>query len=221
MNFSESVILAFDSIRVHKLRTFLTLLSISIGVFAIIGAGTLVSSLTGTVDKQLAEIGENTFWIQKMPGVVTGSNWRKYMKRKPITYSQMKELKKMMTYTNQVSGVSYSQGKTVKSGNLSTNPDVVLIGSDVIYFTNMNIVINEGRPFIEEDINQSRNVAIIGNDVSVKIFPNMNPIGRKITIKNQSFEIIGTLEVKGAVMGKSQDNSIYIPITPFLKYFAS
>ncbi len=221
MNFSESIILAFDSIRVNKLRTFLTLLSISIGVFAIIGAGTLVTSLTGTVDKQLAEIGENTFWIQKMPSVVTGSNWHKYMKRKPLTYSQVKDLKRMMTYTSQISGVSYSQGNTIKSGNLSTNPDVTLIGSDDIYFSNMNIVVKEGRPFLEEDINQSRNVAIIGNDVTVKIFPNMNPIGRKITIKNQSYDIIGTLEIKGAVMGKSQDNSIYIPITPFLKYFAS
>jgi len=221
MNVFESIKLALDSIRVNKLRAFLTLLSISIGVFAIIGAGTLVSSLSGTVEKQLDEIGENTFWIQKMPKVVTGNNWRKYMKRKPITYTQMKELKRTMTTTNLIAGVSYSMGNTVKAGNLSSNPDVDLIGSDEIYFSNMNVSISEGRIFTEDEINQCSNVALIGNDVKVKVFPNMNPIGKRITIKNQNYEVIGMLESKGATLGRSQDNVIYIPISGFLKYYSS
>jgi putative ABC transport system permease protein len=78
-----------------------------------------------------------------------------------------------------------------------------------------------GRTFIEEDIDYNRNVAIIGNDIVVKIFPNVNPLGKEISIKNQKYTVIGILKTRGALLGQSRDNMVIIPITNFLKYFAS
>lgn len=73
MDFTESIYQAIDSIRTNKLRTFLTLLSIAIGVFALIVAGTLINSFEKAVLAQLEEIGETTFWIQRLPSIQTGN----------------------------------------------------------------------------------------------------------------------------------------------------
>jgi putative ABC transport system permease protein len=219
MNIGESVILAFDSIRVNKLRAFLTLLSIAIGVFAIVGAGTLVSSLEGMITQQLADVGETSFWIQRMPKIQRMGEGRS--RRKPITYTQYKQFKRLMTSTDWISAYSFTQGMTVKNGNLSTDQDVNLIGCEEYFFIINGTNIVEGRPFTEDDITSNRNVAIIGNDVITKIFPNQNPLGKYLTVGSQSYEIIGVLEAKGATFGQSQDNKIVIPLTKFLTYHAN
>ncbi|MEJ5286798.1 MAG: ABC-type antimicrobial peptide transport system, permease component [Candidatus Kapaibacterium sp.] len=221
MNISESIFQAFDAIRTNKLRTFLTLLSIAMGVFALIVAGTIITSFEKAVTKQLEDVGETTFWIQRTPAIQTGNTWRKYRKRKPITYNEFKELKKMTTSTNIISAHSYTFGMTITAGNLSTDPDVYLAGAENNFFITNAIDVDYGRIFTEEDINFNRNVAIIGNDVLVKIFPNVNPIGKEITIKNQKYTVIGVLKSRGAVLGQSKDNMVIIPLTNFLKYFAS
>ncbi len=221
MNFSESIFQSIDSIRTNKLRTFLTLLSIAIGVFALIVAGTLINSFEKAVKRQLEDIGETTFWIQRLPSIQTGNTWHKYRKRKPITFRQYKELQKMTSSTPWISAHTFTSGMTINAENLSTDPDVFLVGADNIFFLTNSIDVEFGRSFTEEDINLSRNIAIIGNDVVVKIFPNVNPLGQEISIQNQKFTVIGILKTRGALLGQSKDNMVIIPITNFLKYFAS
>jgi len=221
MNLSESIYQAIDSIRTNKLRTFLTLLSIAIGVFALIVAGTLINSFEKAVLTQLEEIGETTFWIQRLPSIRTGHTWYKYRQRKPITFRQYKELVRMTTSTPWISAHSYTFGMTINAGNLSTDPDVYLAGADPNFFITNSMDVEFGRTFTEEDIDYNRNVAIIGNDVVVKIFPDVNPLGKEISIKNQKYTVIGVLKTRGAILGQSKDNMVIIPITSFLKYFAS
>ncbi|OGU17809.1 MAG: hypothetical protein A2X61_06025 [Ignavibacteria bacterium GWB2_35_12] len=221
MNIGESIFQAFDSVRTNKLRTFLTLLSISIGVFAIIGAGSLVDSINGSVFSEMEALGRNSFFIYRVPALNMGHNWRKYRKRKPITYSVLKELKKNMTLAEFVTAQGYSFGTTIEYGENETDPDVGLIGADENFFTAQNVSINKGRPFTQEDIDYNRSFAVIGNDIVVKLFPNIDPIAKKIKIKNHSYTVIGVLESKGAVLGESQDNRVIIPLTEFLKYYAS
>jgi putative ABC transport system permease protein len=221
MNIIESIILALDSIRVNKLRAFLTLLSVAIGVFAIIGTGTLTSSLEGTMNQQLEKIGRTTFWIKKMPNIVTGNDWRKYSKRKPITYSQVKEFKRRMTLTNQINTLGVSMGKTVKYGNESTNPDVMIMGTDEQYFPINSVNVVEGRPIMQQDIALHRDVAVIGNDIALKLFSGNYPLSNKITIGNHSYTVIGVLEEIGGILGQNKDNIVILPITNFLKYYAS
>jgi len=220
MNFFESIKLAFDSVRVNKLRAFLTLLSISIGVFAIIGAGTLTSSLESAVSGELDKIGETTFWMERMPKIHTGNSFQKYRKRKPITYSQFNEVKKQMTLTDLVTAFGATSGITLKYANQSTNPDVTLIGTDDKYFPIFAVNTENGRPLNFEDINLNRKVCVIGNDVVKKLFESVDPIGKTINIKTQNFYIIGVLETKGAILGQSKDNQVIVPITNFLQYYA-
>lgn len=224
MNIIESIVMAFTSVKENKIRAALTLLSIAIGVFAIVGAGTLVSSINGAVTSELESMGETTFFISRMPSMQMGHGaWRKYMRRKHITYKQVKELRSALNslgVTDRVSGVGSTSGLSVKCGNNSTNTDVSLVGADEVYFGNFNINVGEGRTFIANDITFNNNVAIIGNDVRTKLFPDADPIGKSVTVKNQTYEVIGVLEIKGAFMGQSQDNQIIVPVTHYLRYFA-
>ena len=221
MDFLESIKQAFISVKSNKLRAGLTLLSIAIGVFAIIISMSLVSSIDNTINSQLEELGENSFYIYKMPKMVmSGGHWRKYARRKPITYSSVNYLKREMKSTPYISGYGVSMGNTVNYGNLETNPNVNLFGVDSEYFTVNNISMEDGRPLTIDDVNFNRKLCVIGNDVSVILFPNENPIGKKIKIKSQYFTVIGTLTPKGALMGQSQDNNVLIPVTQFLQYYS-
>ena len=220
MNIAESILLALDAVRAHKLRSILTLLSIAIGIFAIIGSGTAVTSLNNTMSGQLAELGENNFYITKAPMIQTHDSWRKYRKRKPITYYQAKELQKKMTITDIVSVYNVTGGFTMKAGNYSTDPDVSLIGANEHYLVTANTNIEEGNPFTTEDITMNRFIALIGNDVAVKLFPGTNPLGQTMRIKNQQFTITGLIKPKGSMMGQSQDNIVIIPIGSFMRYYA-
>ena len=221
MNLFESILIALDSIRVNKLRAGLTLLSIAIGVFAIIVAMGLVRSINTTVSEQMADLGENTFSIFRVPKIQLGGNaWRMYRNRKPITYREAEQFKKQMTSAYAISASSSSSAHTVKYLNSETNPNVSLLGTDSDYFITNNIDIADGRPFYDGDIEFNRNVAIIGNDISLILFPGANAIGKDIVIGKQKYTIVGITEAKGAILGNSQDNYVIIPLTQFLKYYS-
>ena len=88
-------------------------------------------------------------------------------------------------------------------------------------FFNNGINVAEGRPITYEDVEYNSSVAVIGNDLVVKLFPKINPIGKKIKVKSQFYEVVGVLESKGAMLGTSQDNQVLITIPKYLQYYAS
>lgn len=216
MNIFESIVQALQAIVANKMRAFLTLVSICIGVFAIMLSGTLVDSLNESIAGEIESSGENTFSVTRMPSFT--NDRRKYNSRKPIYYSQYKKLRQKMTLTDQITAMGHRRNITVQSGHYETKPDVQMIGADENYFSMNDILISEGRPFTYEDIEAGRNVALIGNDVKAKIFPNSSPIGRKIQIKNQSYKVIGLLEERGALFFHSMDNQVVVPISYYLQY---
>jgi len=221
MNVAESVQLALIAVKENKLRAGLTLLSISIGIFTIICIGTLVSSLNSTVSGELSSMGENTFIIQKMPAVqMGGATWRKYMSRKPITYTQVRELKEKMLYTDIISAFAQTRGATVEFAEKKTDPDVNLYGTDENFLLTQKINIGKGRNFSKPDIDYNQKVCVIGADLADELFGSANPLGKTIKVKNSRYEIVGVTEPRGAIFGQSLDNYIVVPITDFLKYFS-
>ena len=222
MNVSESIKIAFISIWANKLRSFLTIISVTIGVFAIMGSGSLVDSIDDTITNELANLGENAFQISKLPPIQTGPrNWRKYSSRKNIDYSQYQNLKKKLNNRAIVSSESSRDNLTIKWEDNSTDPNVTLLGTDEVYFNINDRNVFEGRAVTELDVSFDRKVAVIGNDVKNKLFKNENPINKYITINNQKFLVVGLLDIKGAILGQSQDNQVIIPLTVFLKYYSS
>ncbi len=219
MNIFESIFMALEAVRAQKLRSSLTLLSVGIGVFAIIASTSITSTLNQAVNSQLADLGENSLLIQRTPSIVFGTNWAKMRKRKNITFEQSQQFRERMTTTKMISVSNTSPGFTIKAGQESSNPNVSLIGIDEFYFSVNAVSLAFGRPFIETEVALSRNVAIVGNDVSKALFNGGDCTGRTITIRNQQFLVVGVVETKGGVIGESQDNRVLIPITVFNKYY--
>ena len=219
--FIESFIMAFEAVRANKLRSSLTLLSIAIGIFAIIGAGTAVTSLNNSVNGELASMGQNTFQIKRRPSIITNNReWIKVRNRKTITFTLAKEFKRNMPEAEAVSINSFQSGLVVKADNLSTDPTVTVQGVDDAFFVCNNIEVEEGREFTEEDINLDRNIIILANDVVERLFPTSSPMEQEVTIKGHRFRVIGVQKKRGAVLGNSLDNVVYIPISIYQKYFA-
>lgn len=221
MNAFESISIAIDAVRAQKLRSSLTLLSIGIGVFAIIASTSIMSTLQQAVNGQLADLGENSILIQRTPSINFGTNWAKMRKRKNITYAQAQQFRDRMTSTQLIAISNESPAYTIKAGLTSTNPDVTLIGIDDMYFAVNAVAIDDGRSFTESEVTLSRRAAIIGADVVKSLFGSGSALGKTITIKNQEFDVIGILESRGGVLGQSQDNRVLIPITVFNRYYTS
>ncbi len=221
MNIMESIRMSVEAVRSNVLRTSLTLLSIAIGIFAIIGAGTAVSSLDTSVSTELTTLGQNTFAVTQRPSLTfSREQRRKYARRKDLTYSQAQELISRMTLAESVGTMVSSMGATVEAENLSTDPDVTLYGADPAYFVTNDIGIASGRAITEQDMQLNRAVAVIGPDVASKLFPRGSALNNEIRVRSRIFTVVGVLESKGAMLGRSQDNQVIIPISRYLAAFA-
>lgn len=220
MHVFESIIMALSSVRSHMLRSSLTLLSIGIGVFAIIASSGITGTLTQTLSSQLADLGENSMLIQRTPTVQFGGNWRKYQTRPDLTPEIARGLRQQMTTTQLISVSNTSNGYTVETAADASNPDVALIGIDDMYFQVNAVSLQSGRSFTEQEVTLGSNVAIIGTDL-LALFNGADPLGQRIKIRNQEFIVVGVLERKGGVLGQSQDNRVLLPLSIFIKYYSS
>lgn len=210
--------MALGSIRANKLRAGLTLLSISIGVFAIVGVGASVDVLDAKVSDQMASMGRNSFIIQREPAV-DFSGGRQYRNRKDITVRQGLELKERLTTAESIGLTNVIIGASAKNEGEETEPNMGLYGSDETFLVNYDYSLVEGRSIDGGDVQTGSDVAVIGSEVASALYKAGSPVGREIRINNRRYSVIGVLESKGAVFGQSQDNIIVIPITSATKYF--
>src|SRR5688500_3528326 len=217
MQFTESISMALGSIRGNKLRAGLTLLSIAIGVFAIVGVGASVRVLDAKVTDQLDDMGRNSFFIQRDPALVfTG---RAYWRRKDITVRQGLEYKRQLQSAEAVGLMNMAMGAIAKHGSEESNPNLFLYGGDETFLSNGDYALAEGRSIDAGDVQLASDVAVIGADVATKLYKGLSAIGRDIKINNRRYLVVGVLDAKGSAFGMSQDNFILIPITSATKYF--
>jgi putative ABC transport system permease protein len=219
MQIGESVRMALGSIRTNKLRAGLTLLSISIGIFAIVGVAAAVSALNATLDDQLESLGRNTFYIQREPAFDFGDNWRRYRNRQPISLRQGLELKRRLTSATSVGLTNFTGGVVIRAGTEKTDPDVTIYGTDETFITNFDYDLEAGRAIDPQDVQFGSDVVILGADVATELFRHSNPVGQYVKLGDHRYTVIGVLKPKGASFGQSQDNHVAIPITSAAKYF--
>lgn len=217
---NESFRMALDSIRQNKLRSILTLLGISIGVFSVISVMTAIRTLESSVESGLNVFGTNTFVIQKWPLIVT-NNRSKYRNRKNINYQQYQQLKKRATLPALISVYDDTDARNIKYKNKTVRKSIELIGGDEGVIKTQNTFIDYGRNITQDDIHSNRKVCILGNDVVNRLFPFEDPLNKEIQIRGIDYNIIGITEQKGEAFGQSQDNYIIIPISNYLQNFSN
>ena len=216
---TESFWMAIDAIRKNKLRSSLTLLGISIGVFSVIGVMTAIRTLELSIASGLNVFATNTFVIQKYPEVNFGSN-REYRKRKNIDFSQYQKFKSRSILPILVSVLEGSSVRNVRYKDRIVKNYVELIGGDDGTIRFYNTYISYGRNFIEDDIHFKRNVCVLGMDVVDRLFPFEDPISKKIKVDGLDYFVIGVTERQGEAFGQSKDNFIAIPISTYLERFS-
>ena len=215
----ESVRMTFDAIRQNKLRSTLTLLGISVGIFSVISVMTAIKTLESSIESGLNVFGTNTFLITKDPAIQFGRN-EKYRNRKNIDLDQYLKLKERAKLPILVSGgddtdnvrlVTYKDKKTKQTPRIA--------GGDPGTLRTVNTYIADVRNLTDEDVHLSRSVCIIGADVVDALFPFEDPLGKVIQLQGINFTVVGITERQGQSFGQSQDNYVFLPITTFLQRF--
>ncbi|MBT3764108.1 MAG: ABC transporter permease, partial [Candidatus Marinimicrobia bacterium] len=177
----ESFRMAIESIRQNKLRSILTLLGISIGVFSVIGVMTAIRTLESSVNSQLDIFGSNTFMIQKSPAMrIHGGANDKIRKRKNIRYAHYEELKQRAKLPLQVSVVDGTGERNIQYKDKRLKKTTELSGVDEWGLRSFKTYLADGRNFMEDDIRFSRSVTILGPDLADILFPFEDPIGKVI-----------------------------------------
>jgi putative ABC transport system permease protein len=218
----ETVIQAINSLTVNKLRSWLTIMGVAVGVFSIIAVMTALDAIDKSVESGLTSLGANTFQIQKNPATVFGSGHSRNVlaNRKDITYKQALLFRKSMGANARNIGFTItSQANLAKYANRTTNPDVILTGGDENFSASNGYNIAAGRNLSETDIRTARNSAVIGSELAETLFPSgESPLNKFIKVNGEVYTVAGVFEKKGAAFGQSQDNFALIPITRYLDH---
>ncbi|MBW6490207.1 MAG: ABC transporter permease [Lentimicrobium sp.] len=209
----ESYLFAINAIIVNKIRTFLSLLGITIGIFAIISVFTVFDSIERTLRDSISSLGSNVLYVQKWPWAMGGSDypWWKYMKRPEPTVAELAEIQKR-SQTAEASSYMLGTNRSVKYNAAAVdNATIVAVSHD--YSDVSPIELTEGRYFTMEESAGGRPVAIIGSEIAKNLFAGVNPMGQKFKVFGQKVEVIGLLKKEGSsTFGNSNDDQIIVPV---------
>jgi len=221
MRFADVITTALEQIRVNKLRSFFTLLGIIVSVAFLVAVVAIISGMNAYVKENLASalIGANTFQVRRTPiriGLIDDEEVRKLQKRPRITES---DADAVIAAVPEALAVSLQSGNPTPISDIvwrnKTQADVSILGVTAPYQVVQDYVFASGRPITDMDVRDHRNVAVIGADVTEKLFENVDPVGQDIRINGQRFTVIGTIAKKGRVLGQSFDGFVLLPLPNF------
>jgi putative ABC transport system permease protein len=219
MPFSEAIRIAFGSLRAAKLRAFLTVLGILIGVSSVIAVVAITEGLDRYIADRVLELGTKSFSVQKMPDIITShEQFREMVKRKNLSLYDMDAIQAACESCSEV-GAVVSTSRTVKWRR--TVQEQVRVRGITENYPRIGTIreIDAGRNLIQDDIDRARPVAVVGGDIVDAFFGTMEPLGKTILVETQRIRIVGVAERKGSVFGQSQDNFVWIPISTFRKLY--
>jgi putative ABC transport system permease protein len=215
----ESTQFAFEALRGNRVRTFLSTLGITIGIFSIIMVLALVDSLEKNVKKSIETLGKDAIIIDKWPWDFSGDyKWWKFMNRPNTTLSELKAIKENATLAEAACMVTGLSGVNIEYGSNNAT-GVTVNGVTQEYYQVKNFNITEGRYFVENESNTGTPVAVIGFLLAQNLFPNGNAIGKEIVIKKNKYRVIGVIEKQGeSLFGNQFDNLVLMPIKCLAQY---
>ncbi len=221
INLGESVAISLRSLQANKLRSFLTLLGIIIGVTTVITVVTIIQGLNRYVKFQLFAFGTNSFTVQRAPDMITNlKDAQEMLKRKRIEYEDYLYLKANARISLMVEAEYGSQG-TAKYGAKSLSEMRIRGETAGNHLTGRTMEIESGRFLGADDETNARQVCVIGHDIRKELFPFENPLGKWLTAGNRKYRVIGVVKGMGKILGQSLDGFLSIPITTFQKHYGS
>ena len=194
--FTESIAQAFQQLRSNRMRSFLSLLGISIGIFCIIGVLSAVDSLEDNVRGSLEKLGNDVVYVKKWPWRDASGDWWKLIKRPNPDYQDYERIQERSQTAALTSFHVVIGFKTVKFGSSSVE-GAVLIGSSYEFDEMFKLEYDKGRYFSPNEYYYGSNKMVMGYKVAEELFENIDPIGRTVKMMGRKYEIIGVFEQAG------------------------
>ncbi|HUG10238.1 MAG TPA: ABC transporter permease [Opitutaceae bacterium] len=220
--FTESIRIAAQQIRANRMRSFLTMLGVIIGIIAVTLMGTAIGGIDVGVNRSLAMIGDDVVYVQKWPwrGV---EDWWNFRNRRQIHTAYAEQINEYIA-ANPDSALKLAvpadglMSQVFRGDKQVTGIFTLGINSDLPRISKVDMA--DGRFFSEVESRAGRNVTVIGFDVSDALFPGESPLGREVRIKGQNFVVIGVIARQGSFLGLwSMDSVVMIPLTALNRYF--
>ena len=216
---TESTIFAFQALKGNKVRTILSTLGITIGIFSIIMVLALVDSLERNVKKSIDTLGKDAIIVDKWPWDFSGDyKWWKFMNRPNPTLNELKQIELNSQLSEAACLVATVGGATVEYGsNSATGVSISGVTHDYYRVKNFNII--DGRYFTESETNNGLPVVVMGYGLANNLFPNGNAIGKEIVVKKNKYRVVGVIEKQGeSLFGNQFDNLVIVPVKCLANY---
>ena len=217
----ESLKMALDAMRAHKMRAFLTLIGVVIGVTTIIGMMTVLGGIKNSIDTNMRNaLSVNVFQVQQHDqdmGFHMGPRHRE--NRPPIEAGYADAIRERAPSVRRVGVEDWTFGIILRRGALESNARQNVAGGSVEFGDNNGYFVAQGRPLTEQDAQAARHVVVISDEVKRSLFEGMNPIGETVRVGAEKFEVVGVFEARGAMLGESRDNINWIPLPTFYRMF--
>jgi putative ABC transport system permease protein len=214
----EIIRLALQALWSHKLRSLLTLLGIIIGVSSVIAVVSFVDGLNTYVAERIFNLGADVFIATKAPVVITNmDDWLEAEKRRDLTMEDFRAVEEACTACRWVGATLRRQGEVVFGNNSLKDAFVAGWSYRMPYIYDMEV--EWGRFYGPGEDDRSAMVAVVGWDIYEKLIAPRDPIGQEIRIDGGVFEVIGVIEKRGSVLGRSRDNFVMIPLNTYYKRY--
>ncbi|MFN3839317.1 MAG: ABC transporter permease [Cyclobacteriaceae bacterium] len=220
----ESFRFAWKALKSNLLRTILSLLGVTIGIFAIITVLTLVDSLEKNIKDSLNFIGSGVIYVEKWPWLADNDGqykWWEFWRRPTPSYAEYKMLQQNLKHASAIAITADRSNMIIKRNNNSIG-QVRLVGGSENYEKIYDVPVEKGRYLTLDELGAGRNVAVIGFQVAKALFMNdEDPIGKTIKIKNVQFNVVGVVKEEGAGFfgNNSNDYGVIIPYSAFRKLY--
>src|SRR5262252_8241647 len=207
MQFSEIITMALSSLGVNKLRSGLTMIGITIGVFSVISVMTAIGALQYSIENGISFLGSNIFQFAKYPANMAagGDVKKKYQNRRNISFLQALHYQKLMEGEAReicLKCFGYEvKGQAVYNG-VKTTPSLLIVGTNCSFLTANAYNLAYGRNLNDEDVELSRRVIVVGKMVEKRLFPHESPIGKVVRVSGHMYTIVGVLAEKGTSFGQ-------------------
>jgi putative ABC transport system permease protein len=208
----ESFSFAMNALRNNKLRTLLSLLGVTIGIFSIIAVLAAVDSLDRKIKKDLSSLDKNTIYLMKFSfGPSEIPQWKREQFPN-VKYDEYTYMKGVMTNTDQMGYQIFTKRESIKyDSNTVSDINIVPVSHEFIDIQGLEF--EKGRFYNESEANSGATVIVLGNEIAKSLFEDAEPIGKNVRLYGKRFTVIGVLKKEGAgLFGDSNDTSAYIPV---------
>jgi putative ABC transport system permease protein len=207
----ESFSFAMNALRSNKLRTLLSLLGVTIGIFSIIAVLAAVDSLDRKISKDLSSLDKNTIYLLKFSFGPTDIPQWKREQFPNVKYSEYIYMKGVMTNTEQLGYQIFTRRESIKyDSNIASDVNIVPVSHEFIDIQGLEF--EKGRFYNESEANSGSAVIVLGNEIAKLLFEDSEPIGKNVRLYGQRFIVIGVLKKQGSTLFDSDDASAFIPV---------